>query len=158
MCGSVSAIGLEDAERRLWPHLRERLRVPGKLMALMRGVLGDAEVAAVVAVAPDGTVKPLAILTTAEPIMQEISLVPQERRPAGAPADIAAARIGDDDVQVLLDDARRPGEQSWPGITFFESEEEMRRGDEALNEMTPQGGGRRTGVEFYEVGLDLDTA
>jgi len=105
MCGSVSAIGLEDAERRLWPRLRERLRVPGQLMALMRGVLGDAEVAAVVAVAPDGRVTPLAILTTAEPIMQEISLVPDDRERTGAPSDVAAARIGDDDVRVLL----------WPG-------------------------------------------
>jgi hypothetical protein len=38
------------------------------------------------------------------------------------------------------------------GITLYESEEAMRRGDEALNEMTPPGAaGRRTSVEFYEV-------
>ena len=38
------------------------------------------------------------------------------------------------------------------GITLFESEEELRRGDEALNAMSPpQGGGQRTNVEFYEV-------
>jgi hypothetical protein len=39
------------------------------------------------------------------------------------------------------------------GITLFESEEAMRRGDEALNAMNPPGGvsGRRTSVEFYEV-------
>jgi hypothetical protein len=37
------------------------------------------------------------------------------------------------------------------GITLFENEEAMRRGDEALNAMTPTGGGRRTAVEFYEV-------
>jgi hypothetical protein len=37
------------------------------------------------------------------------------------------------------------------GITLFESEEAMRRGDEALNAMSPGGGGRRTSVEFYEV-------
>jgi predicted dehydrogenase len=47
VCDSVSAIGLEENERRLWPQLRERLRVPGQSMALMRGVLGDAEVVAV---------------------------------------------------------------------------------------------------------------
>jgi hypothetical protein len=35
MCGSVSAIGLEEQERDLWPYLRERLREPGRLMALM---------------------------------------------------------------------------------------------------------------------------
>jgi hypothetical protein len=37
------------------------------------------------------------------------------------------------------------------GITLFESEEAMRRGDEALNAMSPGGGTRRTSVAFYEV-------
>ena len=37
------------------------------------------------------------------------------------------------------------------GITLFESEEAMRRGDEALNAMSPGGTERRTSVEFYEV-------
>jgi hypothetical protein len=37
------------------------------------------------------------------------------------------------------------------GITLFESEEAMRRGDEALNAMDPGAGGTRTSVEFYEV-------
>ena len=38
------------------------------------------------------------------------------------------------------------------GVTLFESEEAMRRGDEVLNAMTPTGeSGRRTAVEFYEV-------
>jgi hypothetical protein len=37
------------------------------------------------------------------------------------------------------------------GITLFESEEAMRRGDEALNAMSPGAGERRTSVEFYEV-------
>jgi hypothetical protein len=37
------------------------------------------------------------------------------------------------------------------GITLFDSEEAMRRGDEALNAMTPEGGGQRMSVEFYEV-------
>jgi hypothetical protein len=69
MCGSVSAIGLQERERQRWPYLRERLRVPGQLMALMRGVLGDAEVAVVVAVTPQGAVTSLAILTTAEEIV-----------------------------------------------------------------------------------------
>ena len=41
-------------------------------------------------------------------------------------------------------------------ITFFEDEEGMRRGDAALNEMTPVGTGTRSSVEFYEVAvLDL---
>ena len=37
------------------------------------------------------------------------------------------------------------------GLTLFESEEAMRRGDEALNAMDPGGSERRTSVEFYEV-------
>jgi hypothetical protein len=36
------------------------------------------------------------------------------------------------------------------GITLFESEEAMRRGDEALNAMSP-GSGSRSSVEFFEV-------
>ena len=36
-------------------------------------------------------------------------------------------------------------------IATFESEEAMRRGDEALNAMTPDGTERRTSVEFFEV-------
>ena len=37
------------------------------------------------------------------------------------------------------------------GVTLFDSEEAMRRGDEALNAMNPGGTERRTSVEFYEV-------
>jgi hypothetical protein len=37
------------------------------------------------------------------------------------------------------------------GITIFDSEEAMRRGDEALNAMSPGGSERRTSVEFFEV-------
>jgi hypothetical protein len=37
------------------------------------------------------------------------------------------------------------------GVTLFESEEAMRRGDEALNAMNPGAGERRTSVEFFEV-------
>jgi len=40
------------------------------------------------------------------------------------------------------------------GITLFESEEAMRRGDEALNAMNPGGTERRTSVEFYEVPVE----
>jgi exopolysaccharide biosynthesis protein len=39
------------------------------------------------------------------------------------------------------------------GITLFESEDAMKRGDEALNAMSPSGGGARTGVDFYEVAV-----
>jgi len=37
------------------------------------------------------------------------------------------------------------------GITLFESEDAMRRGDEALNAMSPGGSERRVSVEFFEV-------
>jgi len=37
------------------------------------------------------------------------------------------------------------------GITLFDSEDAMRRGDEALNAMSPGGTERRTSVEFFEV-------
>lgn len=105
MCGSVSAIGLEEHERHLWPYLRERLRQPGHLMALMRGVLGDAEVAAVVAVTPQGAVRPLAILATSQVIAAEIRLTPVGQDPHGAGRDgLRPAKIGDYDVEVLVDE------------------------------------------------------
>jgi len=37
------------------------------------------------------------------------------------------------------------------GVTIFESEDAMRRGDEALNAMSPGASEHRTSVEFYEV-------
>jgi hypothetical protein len=37
------------------------------------------------------------------------------------------------------------------GITLFADEDAMRRGDEALNAMSPGGSERRVSVEFYEV-------
>jgi hypothetical protein len=38
-------------------------------------------------------------------------------------------------------------------ITLFDDEEGMRRGDRALDEMTPAGMGQRSSVEFYEVAV-----
>ena len=41
------------------------------------------------------------------------------------------------------------------GITFCETEDDMRRANEALNQLSPtQGGGRRTSAEIYEVAID----
>jgi hypothetical protein len=40
------------------------------------------------------------------------------------------------------------------GVTLFESEDAMRRGDEALNAMSPGASERRTSVEFYEVPVE----
>jgi hypothetical protein len=40
------------------------------------------------------------------------------------------------------------------GVTLFDSEEAMRRGDEALNAMNPGASERRTGVEYFEVPVE----
>ena len=44
------------------------------------------------------------------------------------------------------------------GVTLFDSEEAMRRGDEALNAMSPGASERRTSVEFYEVPVETVTS
>jgi len=44
------------------------------------------------------------------------------------------------------------------GVTLFDSEDAMRRGDEALNAMSPGGTERRTSVEFYEVPVETVTS
>jgi hypothetical protein len=44
------------------------------------------------------------------------------------------------------------------GITLFDSEAAMRRGDEALNAMNPGGTERRTSVEFFEVPVQTATS
>ena len=44
------------------------------------------------------------------------------------------------------------------GLTLFDSEDAMRRGDEALNAMSPGGTERRTSVEFFEVPVQTVTA
>jgi hypothetical protein len=42
-------------------------------------------------------------------------------------------------------------------ISLFETEEDLRQGDAALNDMSPSGGdvGSRASVETYEVGIDI---
>jgi hypothetical protein len=44
------------------------------------------------------------------------------------------------------------------GVTLFDSEDAMRRGDEALNAMSPGESERRTSVEFYEVPVQTVSA
>lgn len=96
MCGPSSALGLADTERALWPVLRKRLRVPGQLMGLMRGLLGgDAEVGVVVATSPAGIAAPLAILVTPS-IVAEIAFA--DEQPGG---DVRRGSIADDPVEVL---------------------------------------------------------
>jgi hypothetical protein len=112
MCGASSAVGLGDAERALWPLLRDRLRAPGQLMGLMRGVLGDdAEVAAIVTTTPAGISRPVAILVTPA-IADEITLL--EPVPG---RDVRRGRIGDDEVEVLLG-GPGPSEDAEPVAIF----------------------------------------
>lgn len=97
MCGPTSAIGLVDEERMHWPWLRERLRVPGHCMGLMRGVLGsDAEVAAVIATNHQGVSRALAVVAT-PPIAAEITMPDLP-----AAGDSVVGQIADDDVEVLV--------------------------------------------------------
>ncbi len=105
MCGSSSALGLSDHERTLWPELRERLRVPGHAMAMMRAVLGDdVEVAVVVSVTPSSVTRPLAVLATPG-IADEVEVLHDD-------GDRGRGRIGDDEVRLLMgsvdDGTRRP--------------------------------------------------
>jgi hypothetical protein len=44
------------------------------------------------------------------------------------------------------------------GVTLFDSEDAMRRGDDALNAMSPGASERRTSVEFYEVPVETVSA
>ena len=71
-----------------------------------------------------------------------IELVRAEVESGDTPAGLEGAKM-----LMLVD--RRTGKGL--GITLFESEEAMRRGDEALNAMSPGASERRTAVEFYEV-------
>lgn len=68
-------------------------------------------------------------------------------------ADMAAGNTpegleGATEVMLLVD--RQGG--TGLGVVFFETEDDLRRGDEALNAMSPgEGAGQRSGVEMYEV-------
>jgi hypothetical protein len=71
--------------------------------------------------------------------------------PAGAPEEVRTLM---QTVKRVLQFADRESGSAL-GIVFCETEEDMRRADAALNEMSPgEGAGRRTSVEVYEVLLD----
>ena len=110
MCGPNSAIGLVDAERELWPLLRDRLRRPGLLMGLMRGVLGeDAEVAAIVATTPEGRSNPVALLVTPA-IADELTILDEPSPNAPDDPHLRRGKVGDYDVEVIMsEDADNPG-------------------------------------------------
>lgn len=103
MCGSVSAVGLNDEERAPWPALKERLRVPGHFMALMRGLLGEVELAVVAAVTLDGYAKPQAILASAPELRAEITLTGEEGPIGEDGLALRPGRIADDPIQVLTE-------------------------------------------------------
>ncbi len=71
-----------------------------------------------------------------------ISQVRSEVESGNAPAGLEGAKM-------LMLVNRETGKSL--GVTLFENEEAMRRGDEALNAMNPGASERRTSVEFYEV-------
>jgi hypothetical protein len=75
-------------------------------------------------------------------IDEAISLVRSEVASGETPAGLEGAKM-------LMLVNRETGKGL--GVTLFDSEEAMRRGDEALNAMNPGASERRTAVEFYEV-------
>jgi hypothetical protein len=71
--------------------------------------------------------------------------------PADAPQEIKTLMETVSRFMELVD--RRTGASL--GIAYSETEEDIRRADEALNAMSPpEGGPRRTSVEIFEVALD----
>lgn len=66
----------------------------------------------------------------------------------GVRSQLANPPAGLEDARFLMLVDRTTGKGF--GITLYESDEAMRRGDEALN-ASRGGGGKRTSVEFYEV-------
>ena len=82
--------------------------------------------------------------TIDEAINQVRSEVESDETPAG----LEGAKM-----MMLVDRATGRG----LGVTIFETEEAMRRGDEALNAMNPGASERRTSVEFYEVPVQTVT-
>ncbi|MEA2622646.1 MAG: hypothetical protein QOH61_1556 [Chloroflexota bacterium] len=71
-----------------------------------------------------------------------IRMVRSEVESGQTPAGLEGAKM-----LMLVDRASGKG----LGITLFDDEEAMRRGDEALNAMNPGSTERRMSVEFYEV-------
>jgi hypothetical protein len=72
---------------------------------------------------------------------------------ANVRADVESGKVpqGLEGARMMMLVDRETGEGL--GITLFESEEAMRRGDEALNAMSPGAGAERTDVAFYEVAV-----
>ena len=77
-------------------------------------------------------------------IAQEIASRAESGPPEGVPAKGFLLLIDPDNSRSL-------------GISLFETEDDLRKGDEALNAMTPErpDAGRRASVEAYEVAVDV---
>ena len=76
---------------------------------------------------------------------EEISSNAEHGPPEGVPAKGFTLLIDPDNGRSLA-------------IGFFETEEDLRKGDEVLNSMNPPTGddmGKRTSVEMYEVGMEV---
>ncbi len=73
---------------------------------------------------------------------EAIAMVRSEVESDQVPAGLEGAKM-----MMLID--RETGKGL--GVTIFDSEDAMRRGDETLNAMSPGASERRTSVEFYEV-------
>jgi hypothetical protein len=75
---------------------------------------------------------------------EEINSRSSSGPPEGVPAKGFLLMIDPDNGQVMA-------------VTLFESEDDYRKGDETLNSMSPpeDGLGRRSGVEKYEVAVDV---
>ena len=75
---------------------------------------------------------------------QEMNSRAESGPPEGVPAKGFLLLIDPDDGRAL-------------GISLFETEEDLKKGDEVLNSMSPpsEGMGRRTSLETYEVGVDV---
>lgn len=71
-----------------------------------------------------------------------------ERAASGPPEGVPAKSF-----RLLID----PAAGRALAIALFDTEEEMRQGDQALNAMNPEGEGtgQRTSVEMYEVAVDV---
>ena len=74
----------------------------------------------------------------------------KEQAASGPPEGVPASGF-----RLLID----PDNGRTLAIGFFETEDDLRKGDEALNAMTPpdEGLGRRTSVEFYEIAVEAGT-
>jgi hypothetical protein len=77
--------------------------------------------------------------------VQEISSRAESGPPEGVPAKGFLLLVDADNGRGL-------------GISLFETEEDLRKGDQVLNSMSPPSGegmGRRSSVETYEVAVDV---